>query len=279
MLTLPHSTAIRNWISNIEALPGFQTRVLEGLKNLPAEDKDCTLMFDGMSIHEQVLWDQEYHRSASYCDYGNYINLERTESTAKEALVFLLVSLNGKWKWAIAYFLKHSITSGILKEFILTALTLTAEAQLHVHAIVCDVEAVNCSTLNQLGCNIFASSFADLKNSFKHPVLNYEVKVFLDACHMLKLARNALADKKRFCTDEGNIEWKYIIQLHKTQQKLILKFKNKLSSQCVNWKENKMKVRYAAQTFSASVANALLFKKMKIWKILKIAKLLSNLLK
>lgn len=186
MLTLPYPTAIRNWTSTVEALPGFQQRGLEGLKNLPAEDKDCTLMFDGMSIHEQILWDQAYNRSAGYCDYDNYITLELKEATAKKALVFMLVSLNGKWKWPIGYFLKHSITANILKELVLTALTLTAQAQLHVHVVVCDAEAVNCSTLQQLGCNIFANSFNNLKNSFQHPTLNYEVKVLFDACHMLK---------------------------------------------------------------------------------------------
>lgn len=42
-------------------------------------------------------------------------------------------------------------------------------------------------------------------------------------------------------------------------KKLTFKFKNKLSSQCIHWKQNKMKVKYAANTLSASVANAIDF--------------------
>ncbi|KYN29364.1 THAP domain-containing protein 9, partial [Trachymyrmex cornetzi] len=106
-----------------------------------------------------------------YCDYGNSITLERNESEAKEALVFLLVSLNGKWKWPIAYFFKRSITAPILKELIETALILTAEVQISVRSI------------------------------------------------------------------------------------------NVLNAQCVEWWQNKMKVRYAAHTLSASVANAIKFLK------------------
>jgi len=83
----------------------------------------------------------------------------------------------------------------------------------------------------------------------------------LDACHMLKLARNTLADFKELRTDDGNIEWRYIVQLYELQNQLTFKFKNKLSSQCINWYQNKMKVKYAAQTLSSSVATAIEFLK------------------
>lgn len=215
-----------------------------------------------MAIREQILWDEHSHQFVGYCDYGNNISLEDKESTAKEALVFMLVSLNCKWKWPIAYFFKHSITSTILIELIKTALILTAEAQLRVLSIICDGESVNCSTLRELGCNIFTDNFAQLKNFFPHPTLNYNVYVLLDPCHMLKLARNALADYEVFYTVDGlKIEWKYIIALHNIQQLLTIRFKNKLNAQCINWQQNKMKVRYAANTLSASVANAIKYLK------------------
>lgn len=100
----------------------------------------------------KVLYDEANHTVVGYCDYGSNLSLEDKKATAKEALVFLLVSLNGKWKWPIAYFLKHAIIAVILKELIVTALILTVESQLHVRAIICDGEGVNCSTLNELGC-------------------------------------------------------------------------------------------------------------------------------
>lgn len=58
-----------------------------------------------------------------------------------------------------------------------------------------------------------------------------------------------------------NIQWHYIVTLHNFQQKLTFKLKNKLNSQCVNWYQNKMKVKYAAHTLSASVANAMKYLK------------------
>lgn len=72
ILKLPHPSAIRNWNSTVDASPGFQRQVLNYLKNIPTEDKDCCLMFDGMAIRQQVIWDQEIHRFVGYCDYGWY---------------------------------------------------------------------------------------------------------------------------------------------------------------------------------------------------------------
>lgn len=191
--------------------------------------------------------------------FGNVKKKLKLKKT--KALVFLLVSLNGKWKWTIAYFFKHSITAIVLKELITTALILTAEVQLNVHAIICDEETVNCSTLKEFGCNIFVDKFEDIENSFPHPVLNYNVRVLLDLCHMLKLVRNTLAEYKVLCSNEGNIKWEHILHLHTIQQQLTLKLKNKLSSQCVNWQQNKMKVKFAAHTLSASVVNAMKYLK------------------
>lgn len=188
---------------------------------------------------------------------------------AKEALVFLLMSLKAVWKFPIGYFLKHRTTSSILTELIKTALILTAEAGIRVRSITCDGDSTNCSALLNLGCNIFVENYNDIKNFFIHPSENCEVRVILDACHMLKLVRNALADYKEFLCDEDPIKWQYLIDLHNMQKTLTFKFKNKLTSQCINYQQNKMKVKYAAHTFSASVANARIFKKRENIRISK----------
>lgn len=49
------------------------------------------------------------------------------------------------------------------------------------------------------------------------------------------------------------------MKLHALQKQLTLKLKNRLSSQCINWKQNKMKVKYAVRVLSSSVANAIEF--------------------
>lgn len=93
--------------------------------------------------------------------------------------------------------------------------------------------------------------------------MRYMVRVILDPCHMLKLARNTIADYKELKTNDHVIKWEYIRQLHILQKKLTFKLKNRLSSQCIYWQQNKMKVKYAAHTLSSSVANAIEFLKQE----------------
>lgn len=258
---MPNSSSIRHWHSSVIAESGFQTEIISYLRNLPPEDKDCNLIFDGMSIRQQLLWSEKEGKFVGHVDYGNDIYVEETDALATEALVFMLVALNGKWKWPIAYFLKKSLSATILAELILSALSLTSDSELKVRSITCDGASVNISALNKLGCNIYVNDYDSIVNSFKHPTRDYNVYVILDACHMLKLVRNALADYKEFKTDHGNIKWQYIIELYQVQNLLTLKFKNKLNSQCIKWYQNKMKVKYAAQTLSSSVATAIEFLK------------------
>ena len=258
-LHLPHPSSLRNWMSSINGEPGFQKEVFCALSKLNVEDRDCALIFDSMAIRKQVLWNSSKQKYVGYCDYGCDFSLEASDTVATEALVFMLVGLNHKWKWPIGYFFIAKVTATIQAELIKSALTLASDAGLKTWAITCDGAMVNVSTLQILGCNIQADRFESIKCSFKHPNRNYDVFAILDPCHMMKLARNTLADNKLLISDRGTIRWNLIENLHKEQTKLSLKLKNKLSSSCVMRQNNKMKVKYAVQTLSSSVANALSF--------------------
>ena len=80
---------------------------------------------------------------------------------------------------------------------------------------------------------------------------------------MIKLLRNLLGDYKVLHTDNnGNrerIEWQYLEQLCSLQEDLGFSLANKLKRKHVLYKKHKMSVSLAAQTFSASVADALDF--------------------
>lgn len=112
------------------------------------------------------------------------------------------------------------MNSSVLAQLIKVALTLTSKVNIKVRSITCDGESTNCSALRELGCNIFTDTYDNIINFFQHPTNKYKVRVILDACHMLKLARNALSDYKAFISYEGNIKWQYFINLHNMQNKL-----------------------------------------------------------
>jgi len=84
-----------------------------------------------------------------------------------------------------------------------------------------------------------------------------EAYATFDACHMLKLARSSLADKRLYQSDNGDIKWSYIYLLNTFQNDLGLKFANKLTVQHINHRNSVMKVKLAAQTLSSGVADAI----------------------
>lgn len=91
-------------------------------------------------------------------------------------------------------------------------------------------------------------------------MINPNVSIFFyDACHMLKLVRNALG-KEDIIDKNGNvISWRYIIELVKLQDAETLHAANKVRKRHAYFANEKMKVNLAAQVLSNSVADALTF--------------------
>lgn len=78
-----------------------------------------------------------------------------------------------------------------------------------------DGAAVNLSVLRSLGCKL---DLTELDASFPHPVTKKPVFAMLDPCHMLKLLRNVLCDKKAIVNaNKQFLFWKHINELHEIQ--------------------------------------------------------------
>ncbi|EFN61310.1 THAP domain-containing protein 9, partial [Camponotus floridanus] len=125
---LPNPSSLRNWTMSVNAEPGFQRDVFSALKQFNDEDRDCNLVFDSMAIRKQVMWNKQCQKYIGYCNYDNELHLEGSNTVATEALVFMLVGINGKWKWPIGYFFIDKIKAVIQAELIKTALILAGDA-------------------------------------------------------------------------------------------------------------------------------------------------------
>ena len=76
---------------------------------------------------------------------------------------------------------------------------------------------------------------------------------------IIYLVRNALGSWKTMLDSKNHeIQWNLIVKLYDYQRRLGFTFANKLSKQHIEFEKNKMKVKYAVQVLSQSVANALL---------------------
>lgn len=262
ILILPNSKSLMNWTSSVNAEPGIFSEVMQSLETLNAEDKHCNLCLDAMSLRKQIIWSDKYNKYVGYCDFGRELNLEETDTPAREALFFMLVSLNGKWKLPIGYVLQNKITAVTQAELVKNILKHSYSSGLTIWGITCDGAYTNTSMMKILGCNI-GNSYSEIKCWFPHPITNKKVYFIPDACHNLKLARNTLGNCKVLKSNQGFIRWDHICNLHNIQQEIHLKFANKLSNSHINWYNNKMKVSYAAQTLSSSTADALHFLKQE----------------
>lgn len=120
-----------------------------------------------------------------------------------------------------------------------------------------DGTTTNVAMAKSLGCCFEPGK---LKTYFSHPEpqIKQNIYVFLDPCHMLKLIRNTLAVKTLWSNKEP-VCWKFIEKLHELQEGESLHLGNKLKSSHIKFTKQKMKGRYAAQVFSASIADALEF--------------------
>ena len=262
IVPLPHPSLVRKWSSSFKCEPGFIDEAFTSLSDKitsSPNDKDCCLVIDAMSIRKQSLWNPEKDQYSGFIDFGDAIPNRGSEKLSTEAIVFLLVGSRSHWKCPVGYFLVDKITAKDQAKLILKSLEKAANAGLKVWLVTADGTAVNLKTFELLGCK-FAGTYDEFKTSFTHPSTGEEVFAICDPCHMLKLARNALAHLGSFIDSEGSrVHWHHIEELQKLQQQEGLNLANKLSQNHLRFENHKMNVRLAAQTLSSSVANAIEF--------------------
>ena len=265
IIPLPAPSLIKSWARSIKCSPGFITEVFkileEEVKGHP-EKKDCCLVFHAMATRKQTLWDPTKDAYVGFVNYGDVLP-ELSDILASEALVFVLVGLRSHWKCPIAYFLIDKISATNQAQLLLKALVLTTEIGLKVWCLTSDGTSSNLSTFRLLGC-LLSLTYESITAKFKHPTLDHDVFCVLDPCHMLKLARNTLADLGSMVYVDENGEsneicWKFLQHLHDVQENYGMKLANKLTSNHIKYQSHKMKVDLAAQTLSSSVADAIDF--------------------
>ena len=167
----------------------------------------------------------------------------------------MLVGLKCQWKCPVGYFFINKCNAETQASLIKSCLSLAADHGLRVWSVTCDGTSTNISSLKMLGC-VFTDNFHTTNVKFKHLSRDYYVYAMLDACHMLKLARNCLGDLGKILSPDGKvISWDFIKTLHTLQETEGFNLGNKLHIGHALWRHHKMKVRLAAQTFSSSVAD------------------------
>lgn len=129
------------------------------------------------------------------------------------------------------------------------------EHGINIVSVTFDGAPANLTMCTIVGCNLNTKS---LWTYFFHLTTHEKITVFLHAYHSLKLLYNCLGDHKLLIDDNNDaIKWQYFTKLQDLQANEGLHLGNKLKLQHVQYYKQKMKVKFAAQIFSVSVADAL----------------------
>ena len=258
-LCLPAPSTMRTWFAGVNGDPGFSQHAMQSLKDKTRNGEQVlvSLMLDEMAIRKKIEWDAKGQKMVGFVDLGTGVD-DDSAPVATEALVFMVVCVNGSWKLPVGHFMIKSLTGEERANLVKECLVRLSDTGVTVTSLTCDGPSCHISMMKALGATIDANN---LKTGFPNPTKPSEtIYAILDVCHMLKLARTTLATCGIIVDGAGNqIRWQYIKDLHELQEKEGLRLANKLKSAHIHWKSQKMKVNLAAQTLSASVATALSF--------------------
>ena len=103
---LPAPSTIRKWYSTVDGSPGFSDECFKAIALFSKEAGylPVSLVADEMSISQQLLY--KNGKQYGHVNLGTSMMTEEGDNVpeAKNALVFMVVSLNSGWKIPVAYF-------------------------------------------------------------------------------------------------------------------------------------------------------------------------------
>lgn len=259
---LPTVRTIRCWYSSVDGSPGFTGEAFNELNRrvelLKVQGKSLMvgLIFDEMSIRKHSQWDASKQMFTGHITAGKPVEYETSSPLAKEALVLMVSGIGERFKLPIGYFLCNGLCAQEKSAIVKEAMLRLHVIGIKVVSLTFDGAKTNIATAKQLGAN-----FHKNKPYFQNPFdKKLKVYIILDPPHMLKLARNCLGNKVIiYNAENGEILWEFISDLVSLQIKDTINLGNKLTKTHIEYKNNKMNVRLAAETLSNSVAASIDF--------------------
>ncbi|VEN54857.1 unnamed protein product [Callosobruchus maculatus] len=255
---LPHVATITKWFRTIDGGPGFTKQSWDAIKMKVSENDLnnkktlCNLVMDEMAIMKQVQWTGK--KFTGYVDIGTGVDSDEIPG-AKEAIVFMVVCVNGHWKIPVGYFFIDGLNGTEKANIVKKLLEFLDETGIIITSLTFDGIPSNISMATTLGAD---SDTSNLRTYFFHPKrIHQKIHIFLDIPHMLKLVRNCLASQQILTNGNGDqILWRYFQNLVDFEYDHGLKAGTKIRKRHIEWFREKMKVSLASQTLSKSTADA-----------------------
>jgi hypothetical protein len=258
LFPLPSGRTLQSLLSAVHFKTGINTHVFDALRHsvqkMSEKDRYCCLLFDEMSIRENVRFNQKFNCIEGFEDLGSQ---GRTCNIANHALLFMVRGLHRKWKQPVAYYLSCGSTKAeMLVQFLKEVLDACQHVGLHVVATVCDMGTNNVKTMKLLG-STGGQPFFQFQNQ--------EIATIYDPPHLLKCTRNLFRKYNVQFESEHMVsqlpviaKWEHIKKIYEQDKLFVIRRLVKLTddhlapdARCA------MKVSLAAQVMSHTVAAAL----------------------
>ena len=244
---LPSRSSLKRWVTGLPLSAGMTTMAKEYLENkvkvMEESCRLCTLTMDEISLKANLQYDPVKDEVVGIEDFGNG---DRTDNIATSALVFMARGIKDNWKQPLGYLLvNESCPCEKLQTKLYEMIDTLTDVGLHVVTVISD-----------LGPN-FQKLLTQLKVTPQEPWFNYNGKKFtylFDTPHLIKAVRNNLM-KYNFHFNGKIASWDDI----KRDQQQSLRCCLKLTKKHINPNGfEKMRVKYATQVLSQTVASTLL---------------------
>ncbi|KAL0820225.1 hypothetical protein ABMA28_006146 [Loxostege sticticalis] len=260
---LPSEQTLCKVIQRSNLKPGINKNIFEQLKKkaetMKTEEKLCILLFDEVSLKPFITYQERKDHITGLVDNG----AKREKEFADHAQVFMIRGLIKNYKQPVSYSFSSSATKGPeLARQVKEVVTEIQRAGLIVVASVCDQGTNNRQALKIL-INESRGIFLRRGEEYKENIIlinDQEIVPLYDPPHLLKGMRNNLINKNLIYVKEGvaqTAKWTHLDLLHKENPGYKgIRLIPKLSENHINpIKMNKMKVKFASQLFSRTVAS------------------------
>jgi len=251
IFVLPSKFSLSKWLNNMQSSPGFINEMFdalsERLKFMADRDKVCSLMIDEVSLKKHLQYDSLHDVIVGYEDFGS--QFDRSKDLAGNALVFMLRGIAARWNQPVGYvFTKTACAPKIVKALILECIEKCEKNGCKLQVIVSDQGSNFQSLVSELG-------ITPQKPYFYHKGNRYFY--MYDPPHLLKSVRNNLS-KYTFQFGNKKATWDVIKEYYKIDVTQKYRLTPKLTDNHIYLPPfSKMKVKWAAQVLSKSLAAAL----------------------
>jgi len=244
----PTRKTLRELTSKIEAKPGLNDFIFAALKSqvdgLDPRARDCFLILDEMALRMDLTLSESEDLVKGFVDLGDG---DRRQLPATEALVAMVRSIFGTWKYAVGFWFTHQkLTSsdyaGLLPELI-RRLRATG---LRVRLLITDGLSKNLLAMLLLGTTRDSPWFF---------VDGIRIYYAVDVPHLLKCLRNALLKYKLKLVDGSIVQMTYLTAFILMDMQVAPRIAPKVNlTHCSLNTFQRMSVPLAAQLFDHPVA-------------------------